>query len=186
MYLILLMEFEKIIGYVVIAILLLLLIAIIVFHCIKIKNMKSTSKFDNVANSNDLNQLTSNDDNNVVDLTSNDENITQYANLDTATSNQFEDELTNPNEALKRLLSKDNEIDFSKKAFTNKIIKFRNETEQNTRNGNIEMVNDTNNLFVDEKYKNMKQTLQNVYDDIVKEKIANIEFDPLDSYQINK
>lgn len=185
------MKFEKNIGYVVITILVLLLIAIIVFHCVKIKNMKSTSKFDNVTNSN---QSASNEDNNVddnvndnvVDLTSDDEDITQYANLDTATSNQFEDELTNPNEALKKLLSKDNEMDFSKKAFTNKIVKFRNETEQNTRNDNIEMVNDTNDLFVNEKYKNMKQTLQNVYDDIVKEKITNIEFDPLDSYQIKK
>jgi hypothetical protein len=180
------MEFEKIAGYIVIAILFLLLIAIIVFHCVKIKNIKSTSKFDNVSNSNESNQFVVTFDTNVVDLTSNDENITQYANLDTATSNQFEDELTNPNEALKKLLSKNNVTDFSKKAFTNKMIKFRNETEKNTRNDNVKIVNDTNDLFVNEKYKNMKQTLQNVYDDIVKEKISNIEFDPLDSYQIDK
>jgi len=179
------MEFEKVVGYVVIAILFLLLIAIIVFHCIKIKNMKSTSKFDNVSNNTESNQFVTSD-NIIVDLTSNDENITQYANLDTATSNQFEDELTNPNEALKKLLSKDNATDFSKKAFTNKMIKFRNETEKNTRNDNVELVNNTNDLFINEKYKNMKQTLQNVYDDIVKEKISNIEFDPLDSYQIDK
>lgn len=174
------MEFEKIVGYVVIVILLILLIAIIVFHCVKIKNLKSTNKFDNVTNTDQFTTL----NDNVVDLTSDDENITQYVNLNTTTSNQFEDELTNPNEALKKLLSKDNITDFSKKAFTNKMIKFRNDTEKNTRNDNIEMVNDTNDLFVNEKYKNMKQTLQNVYDDIVKEKSVNVEFDPLDSIQI--